>query len=122
MLNFFNAFNSRFLNSVSLEILTNFHDKILWIQLDQNVRAADAITNDIKEGGPSIVYKAEKFTQSFLGKPFDGGFKLDYVKDLNGNDLAHTVNGTMMRLDLPQMLKAGEKIISDFDLIKKSFS
>lgn len=44
----------------------------------------------------------------FLGKPFDGGFKLDYIKDLSGNDMSHTVNGTMMRLDLPKILKAGE--------------
>ena len=80
----------------------------LWLQLDQNIRATDAITNDIKASGPSVIYNPKKFTQSFLGKPFDGGFKLDYVKDINDNDLAYTINGTMMRIDLPQVLNSGQ--------------
>ena len=82
----------------------------LWVQLDQNIRAADARTNDVKAGGPGVFYSPKKFTETFLGKPFDGGFKIDYVKDLNDNDLANTVNGTMMRIDLPSILKAGSNI------------
>ncbi|MCF6222290.1 MAG: M1 family metallopeptidase [Flavobacteriaceae bacterium] len=81
----------------------------LWVQLDQNIRAADAITNDVKAGGPNVFYNPKKFTETFLGKPFDGGFKLDYVKDLHGKDLSHTINNTMMRIDLPHVLKSGEK-------------
>ena len=81
----------------------------LWIQLDQNIRATDAQTGDIKAGGPGIFYNPTKFTQTFLGKPFDGGFKLDYIKDTNGNNLPHTINGTMMRIDLPSVLKSGTK-------------
>ncbi|MCD6544494.1 MAG: M1 family metallopeptidase [Flavobacteriaceae bacterium] len=82
----------------------------LWVQLDQNIRAADAKTNNIKAGGPGIFYNPTKFTQTFLGKPFDGGFKLDYVKDMKGNDMSRAINGTMMRIDLPTSLKSGEKI------------
>ena len=81
----------------------------LWVQMDQNIRAADAITDDIDENRPSVVYKPKEFTRDFLKKSFDGGFKLDYVKDIEGNDLLHTVNGTMMRIDLPAILKSGEK-------------
>ena len=81
----------------------------IWVQLDQNIRAADAKTNDVKAGGPSVFYSPEKYTQSFLGKPFDGGFKIDYVQDVNGNELQHTVNGTMMRIDLPAILKSGSR-------------
>ncbi|MCK5639068.1 MAG: M1 family metallopeptidase, partial [Flavobacteriaceae bacterium] len=82
----------------------------LWIQLDQNIRAADAITNDIKAGGPGTFYNPKKFTQTFLGKPFEGGFNIDYVKDMKGKDLPTTVNNTMMRIDLPNVLKSGDKI------------
>jgi len=81
----------------------------LWVQLDQNIRASDAITNDIKAGGPLTSYNPQKFTETFLEQPFDGGFKLDYIKDMEGNDLSHIVNGTMMRIDLPAVLKSGNK-------------
>ena len=83
----------------------------LWVQLDQNIRAADSKTPDIKVGGPGVMYKPKKFVQSFLGKPFDGGFKIEYVKDKNNNDLDYVINRTMMRIDLPQVLKGGEKTV-----------
>ena len=35
---------------------------------------------------------------------FDGGFKIDYVKDKGGKNLLYTVNGTMMRVDLASTL------------------
>ena len=83
----------------------------LWVQLDQNVRAPDSQTPDIKAGGPGVLYRPEKFVQEFLGKPFQGGFKLDYVKDEDGNDLDYVINRTMMRIDLPEVLKSGEKTV-----------
>ncbi len=79
----------------------------LWVQLDQNVRAPDSKTPQVTAGGPSVSYKPEKFTQTFLGRPFDGGFKIDFVKDAAGKDLPHFINGTMMRIDLAQTLKSG---------------
>lgn len=96
------------------EEVINYHNnspddlQYLWIQLDQNVRAADAVTNDIKTNSSKVLYNPKKFTTTYLNEPFDGGFKLDYVKDLQGHDMAYTVNGTMMRLDLPEILKPGE--------------
>ena len=80
----------------------------LWVQLDQNMQAADSKTPDIKADGPSVLYRPKQFTQQFLGKPFDGGFKIEYVKDANGNDLPYVINRTMMRIDLPKPIKAGE--------------
>jgi len=95
-----------------VETVTYFNNspddlEYIWVQLDQNIRAADAKTNDVKAGGPSVFYSPKKYTESFLGQPFDGGFKIDYVQDLEGKDLARTVNGTMMRIDLPTTLKSG---------------
>ena len=81
----------------------------LWVQLDQNIRAPDAKTKDVKAGGPSTYYNPKKFTEEFLGKPFDGGFKIDFVKDLDNGDLNYTINGTMMRIDLNSALQSGEK-------------
>lgn len=96
------------------EVITYFNNSpdqldYLWVQLDQNIRAPDAITNDVKEGATDSYYNPEKFTQEFLGEPFQGGFNIDYVKNDAGLDMNYTVNGTMMRIDLPEVLKSGEK-------------
>jgi len=40
---------------------------------------------------------------------FDGGFKIESVTDVNGNALNYTINKTMMRIDMPSVLKAGQK-------------
>ena len=81
----------------------------LWVQLDQNIRAADAKTKDVRAGGPSTYYNPKKFTEEFLGRPFDGGFKIEFVKDLDNRDLNYTINGTMMRIDLNSALESGDK-------------
>ena len=39
---------------------------------------------------------------------FDGGFKIEYVKDARGNDLHYTINYTMMRINLDKPLAPGE--------------
>jgi len=96
------------------EIITYYNNSpdaldYLWVQLDQNIRAADSKTNDVKAGGPSTYYNPKKFTEEFLGRPFDGGFKIEFVKDLNGSDISHTINGTMMRIDLESSLQSGDK-------------
>ncbi|MGI9530224.1 M1 family metallopeptidase [Lutimonas sp.] len=96
------------------EVITYYNNspddlEYLWVQLDQNIRAPDAKTNDVKAGGPASYYSPKKFTEEFLGKPFQGGFNIDYVKNTEDGDMTYTVNGTMMRIDLPAILKAGDK-------------
>ncbi len=81
----------------------------LWLQLDQNVRAADSDTRKIentKIGKKSSFRDFMKMHQSF-----DGGFKIESVKDADNDDLVYTINKTMMRVDLPQELKPGEEFV-----------
>ena len=85
----------------------------LWVQLDQNMRAADSKRNDRNGGGPRVSYSPSNFTKSFMGKPFDGGFKIKTLKDSNGNDLNYTINNTMMRIDLPNPLASGKTFVFD---------
>jgi len=73
----------------------------LWVQLDQNMRAPDSKTPDIQSGNPSFGFKPKQYIENFMGKPFPGGFNIEYVKDLNGNDIKYTINRTMMRIDIP---------------------
>jgi hypothetical protein len=81
----------------------------LWVQLDQNMRAKDSQTTLIKEN--KLADKMYSTSLDPYYNEYDGGFKIDYVKDANGKALAHTINYTMMRIDLPKPLKAGGKYV-----------
>ena len=55
---------------------------------------------------------SERFeTVMKLQPSFDGGFKIMKVVDAMGNDLDYIINKTMMRIDLPEPLRKGEKMI-----------
>jgi hypothetical protein len=81
----------------------------LWVQLDQNIRSKNAMSKRITGGGPGVGYQPQKFVEEFMGKPFDGGLKIEYVKDQDGKEIAYTINETMMRLDLDKTLEAGSQ-------------
>ncbi len=84
--------------------------EFLWVQLDQNVRAKDS-KSPLRDGnGVNIAYTADNFAQTYINEPFDGGFNIEHVKDASGKPLSYTINQTMMRLNIPQPLKSGEKI------------
>lgn len=79
----------------------------LWVQLDQNQQSQDSDSHKIN---PQSI--ADKEDVNFMSQEkmlFDGGFKLDHVKDIAGKDLKYLVNKTMMKIDLPKPLNKGEK-------------
>jgi len=78
----------------------------LWVQLDQNVRAKASDTYKIQT---SSIRGASFNSLKRLHSDFDGGFKITEVS-LDGKPLKHTINKTMMRIDLDTPLKAGEKV------------
>ncbi|GGG41424.1 M1 family metallopeptidase [Bizionia arctica] len=80
----------------------------LWVQLDQNMRALGSQTPLIEGGGVAEAQQAGAFTAAYMTEGFDGGFKIQAVKEVNGTDLPHMINQTMMRVDLPKVLKPGE--------------
>ncbi|WP_372794468.1 M1 family metallopeptidase [Lutibacter sp.] len=80
----------------------------LWIQLDQNIRAADSKTPDIREDEANVLYTAEEFAKNYIKEAFDGGFKIEYVKNSDGSDASYLINQTMMRLNLEKPIASGE--------------
>ncbi len=80
--------------------------KYLWIQLDQNMRAKTSDTKKI--GSNSLENNFGLYQLQRSSVDFDGGFKLDYVKNGDGSDANYTVHKTMMRVDLPEVLVPGE--------------
>lgn len=78
----------------------------LWVQLDQNIRAKDSDSKKISSSriGDSISFASLKAMMN----EFDGGFKLEQVKDINDKDLKYIVNKTMMRIDLLDPLQPSD--------------
>ncbi|NNE13387.1 MAG: M1 family metallopeptidase [Saprospiraceae bacterium] len=75
----------------------------MWLQLDQNVRAKDSHSYDIRSSGLSDRMSSGQLNR--LTPSFEGGFNLESVTDQNGKALKYTVNKTMMRIELPSTLK-----------------
>lgn len=81
----------------------------LWVQLDQNIRKKDAPALEKNGEGAEPILRVESFVNNYFKEPFDGGFNIEWVKDVNQNPLPYTINMTMMRIDLPQPIKSGEQ-------------
>ena len=85
----------------------------LWVQLDQNVRASDSKSPLIEANGAAPAQQASTFVNSYMGQAFDGGFKIEYVKDRKGNNLPYIINRTMMRIDIPKAMAPGDSYSFD---------
>jgi hypothetical protein len=90
----------------------------LWVQLDQNIykpnsdarMSATSVSREAwaKPRSPEEGMKFDALRTTFEGLTFDGGFNITNVKS-GSRTLAHTINRTMMRIDLPQPLKPGQR-------------
>ncbi len=75
----------------------------LWLFVEQNICAPGSVTNQLDQ--PPLVFLGSTF--DFSCKGFAGGLTLDHVR-LGLRNLATTVTGTTMRIDLPRPLAAGQ--------------
>ncbi|GAB5552022.1 MAG: M1 family metallopeptidase [Saprospiraceae bacterium] len=85
--------------------------RYLWLQLDENQHAAGADNHVFDPSSISPVMDIEtlKSLNSANTDVYDKyGHKIQEVMDENGDPLKYTVNKTMMRIELPMPLKAGE--------------
>jgi len=102
--------NQRIYGEETITYHNNSKDNLeyLWLQLDQNMRAADSERPDIQGDGANVLYSPSQFSKSFIEDPFDGGFKIEYVKNMDDSDASYLINKTMMRLNLDKPLASGE--------------
>lgn len=88
------------------------HDlNYLWLQLDQNRYAHDSdgfLTETAPDNFDEFSYKS--YARLLEIEKFKGGTTITAVKDTTGKDMSFIINKTMMRIDLPQSLKAGESL------------
>ncbi len=80
----------------------------LWVQLDQNVRSKDSPSLIRDSNSVDPAYIPDTFEKEFINDPFDGGFNIEHVRDVNDKPLDYFVNQTMMRIDLPKAIGTGE--------------
>ena len=103
--------NTRIYGNETITYHNNSDDSLayLWVQLDQNMRAADSKTPDIQSSSIPNSTSENRFNKSYIDAAFDGGFKIESVKNIDDTNLSHTVNQTMMRINLETPLASGEK-------------
>ena len=96
----------------------------LWVQLDQNLfkPGSDARTTAIlpsrdawKGQTPETGVKFDAIRSTLEARTFPGGFDIKAVKDGSGRPLHYVINKTMMRIDLPQPLKPGQRLAFGID-------
>ena len=104
--------NTRLYGSETITYHNNAKEPLeyLWLQLDQNQIAKTSKSPLIEEQKADQAIAVSGFTRKYLEQKFDGGFKIDWVKDASGKPLSYTVNETMMRINLEKPLLHGEKI------------
>ncbi len=99
--------NQRIYGTSTITYQNNSPDPLdyLWIQLDQNVRALDSDT--YKSSSNDVNERMTLRSLAQLEPTFDGGFKIDYVQDGNGQAMTYFIERTMMRVELPNALLPG---------------
>ena len=103
--------NTKLYGEETIKYTNNSPDALsyLWVQLDQNIRKKDAPALEKNGSGVSPISQVGGFVSTHMDEPFDGGFNIDWVKDVNGQALSHKINMTMMRIDLPQPILSGQQ-------------
>ncbi|MCC9166742.1 M1 family metallopeptidase [Pontibacter harenae] len=86
----------------------------LWIQLDQNIFEPKSMSNMTNTGGVQERMSVQAL-EHLTREEFDGGFKIEGVKDRSGKALKYTINNTMMRVDLPTSLKPKQSYTFSID-------
>ncbi|MCF2489981.1 M1 family metallopeptidase [Dyadobacter sp. CY347] len=112
--------NRQIIGSETITFFNNSPDdlKYIWLQLDQNLFKKDGIgatsrTGAVNEKGmsPAQLAALNNGRGSSLDPKTEYGYKIGAVKDKAGKALPYTINGTMMRIDLPATMKPGTSFV-----------
>ncbi|HYC84405.1 MAG TPA: M1 family metallopeptidase [Chryseosolibacter sp.] len=87
--------------------------KYLWLQLDQNILSEENTLKSTTTGALKDSSAAKSFATEV--SDFKAGFNVKSVKDITGKAMPFFINNTMMRVDLAQPLRTGEKVSFNID-------
>lgn len=87
--------------------------KYLWLQLDQNILSTENTLRNTNTDEVIDSAAAKSFAMEV--SDFKAGFEVKGVKETSGKPLPYFINNTMMRVELPQPLKSGDKFSFGID-------
>ncbi len=88
----------------------------LWLQMDENQQSSVKNAGYESESTLPKQSNSDRLRISEIPRKDNGyGVNLEKVTDVSGIPLKFTVNKTMMRIDLPKVLKKGEKFVFKID-------
>ena len=109
--------NLKIIGSETVTYWNNSPDVLtyLWLQLDENEHSSTRNAN--YQSGSSIPQIASTQMLDNMAEKGDNGLGVNITKltDATGRKLTYTVNKTMMRVELPQPLKPGQKFVFNCD-------
>jgi hypothetical protein len=103
------------------EVITYFNNSpnqltYLWLQLDENQHSSKNNANYQDASNlPGRMNAAGIERTIDNSAPNDFGFNIMKIVDATGKPLKYTINKTMMRVELPTVLKAGQKFVFTID-------
>ena len=86
----------------------------LWLQLDENEHSSKNNAN-YQDGSSMGKIESDRVVEQFQKKDNDYGDHIHSITDALGKPLKYTINKTMMRVELPTVLKPGQKFIFKID-------
>lgn len=112
--------NQRIIGTETITYTNNSPDALryLWLQLDQNLFQKNSINALTKTGGISEQMTADQLkgmnspssVNTTINAEKEYGYTIAAVKDMKGGNLPYTINGTMMRVDLPMALASKQSV------------
>lgn len=104
--------------SETITFFNNSPDELsyIWLQLDQNIFKKDAIRSTGKTGPVNTKGMSPSQVQALLNENGDKyGYNITSVRDKAGKALQHQISGTMMRINLPAVMKTGSNFVFNID-------
>lgn len=107
--------NRKLIGKETITYFNNSPDVLtyLWLQLDENQHSTKNNANYQSSNSMPRFYTQSDFVPSPDKK--EHGFNITKVSAIDGKDLAYTINKTMMRVELPQALKPGQRFTFKID-------
>ena len=109
------------LNLKGSETITYYNNspdnlEYLWLQLDENQQSSIKNANYQASSTLPDTSNTDRLRITDLPAKYNGfGVNIEKVTDVSGKPIPYFINKTMMRIDLPNILKSGEKIIFKID-------
>jgi hypothetical protein len=110
--------NQRLTGSETVTYFNNSPNELvyLWLQLDENQHSSVNNANYQTSNPMSRQTSPQQLDRAAENKSDNGyGFKITKLTDANGKALKYTINRTMMRIELPMPLKAGQRFTFKLD-------